>query len=190
MPVLGEGEAVRSWPVEVWGVPAVHPPASAPGFQSAERLGVLPTPPPAVPPSPVPGLSSWDRLRLALLGFAVFAAMIPLVNALGAGALAALLVAAPFGASTWLLSSTTARDEVEFAAGYTSGGAHTGLWRLHGDGRVLRRPDRSVPPPGWDPPPYYPGLLQRWDGPGWKPLPRRWWRHEHLYFRVPDRPFV
>ena len=181
---------MRSWTFEVWGAPAVHPPASAPGFHAAWRLGLLPPPPPTVPPSTVPGLSSWDRLRLALLGFAAFALVIPLGNALGAGALSALLVAAPFVACVWLLRSTGARDELEFAAGYTSGRAHAGLWRLHRDGHVLRTPDRSVPPPGWYPSPYYPGLLQRWDGPGWKPLPRRWWRHEHLFFRAPDRPFL
>ncbi len=167
MPALGEGEAVRSWPIEVWGAPAVHPPASAPGFQAAGRLGVLPPPPPAVAPSPVPGLSSWDRMRLGLLlGLGVFALMIPVGNALDAGAWAALLAGAPFCVGAWLLSSTTARDEVEFAAGYTSGRTHTGLWRLGRAGRVLRRPDRSVPPPGWYPSSYYPGLLQRWEGPG------------------------
>jgi hypothetical protein len=95
-----------------------------------------------------------------------------------------------FCVGAWLLSSTTARDEVEFAAGYTSGRTHTGLWRLGRAGRVLRRPDRLVPPPGWYPSPYYPGLLQRWEGPGWKPLPQRWWRHEHRYFRAPAGPFL
>lgn len=191
MPPLGAGGAVRSWPVEVWGAPAVHPPPSAPGFQAAWRLGLLPPPPPRVPPSPIPGLSSWDRLRLALLlGFGVFGLMIVLSDALDVGPLAVLLVGAPFCAGAWLLWSTGARDELEFAAGYTSGRAHAGLWRLDRSGRVLRAPDRTVPPPGWYPSPYYPGLLQRWDGPGWKPLPRRWWRHEHQWFRVPDRPFL
>ena len=139
MPALGEGEAVRSWPIEVWGAPAAHPPASAPGFQAAWRLGLLPPPPPPVPPSPLPGLSSWDRMRLGLLlALGVFAVMIPVGNALDAGAFSALLAGAPFCAGVWLLYSTRARDEVEFAAGYTSGQAHTGLWRLARDGRVLR----------------------------------------------------
>lgn len=87
MPALAEGEAVRSWPIEVWGARAVHPPTSAPGYKTAWRLGLLPSPPPPVPPSPVPGLSSWDRLRLGLLlGLAVFALTIPLGKALDAGA--------------------------------------------------------------------------------------------------------
>lgn len=191
LPALAEGEAVRTWPVEVYGARAVHPPMSAPGFQAAWRLGLLPPPPPAVPPSPVPGLSSWDRTRLGLLlAFGVFALMIPVGNALDAGALSALLAGAPFCAGVWLLYSTRARDEIEFAAGYTSGGTHTGLWRIGRDGRVLRAPDRSVPPPGWYPSPYYPGVLQRWDGPAWKPLPQRWWRYEHHYFRAPERPYL
>ena len=191
MPALAEGEAVRPWPLEVWGAPATWPPATAPGFQAAWRLGLLPLPPPSTPPSPVPGLSSWDRVRLgALLALGVFGLMIPVADALSAGAVSALLVAAPFCAGAWLLWSTGARDEVEFAAGYTSGPSHTGLWRLDRNGRVLRPPDRSVPPPGWYPSPYYPGLLQRWDGPGWKPLPRRWRRHEQAWFRTPARPFL
>jgi hypothetical protein len=93
-------------------------------------------------------------------------------------------------AGACLLWSTTARDAVEVAAGYTSGQTYTGLWRLSRDGRVLRAPDRYVPPPGFYPSPYYPGLLQRWDGPGWTPLPQHWWRREHLYFRAPDRAFL
>lgn len=190
LPALGAGEAVRSWPFEVWGGPATWPPPSAPGFQAAYRLGMLPPPPPPVPPSPLPGLSSWDRIRAALLCFATFAVLIPLATALGAGAWSALLAGAPFCAAAWLLHSSTARDELEIAAGYTSGQTYVGLWRLGRDGQVLRRPDRSVPPPGWYPSPYYPGVLQRWDGPGWKPLPQRWWQHEHQYFRAPDRPFL
>ena len=190
MPALPDGEAVRPWPVEVWGAPAVHPPASAPGFQCAWRLGLLPPPPPPVPPTPLPGLSSWEGVRLGLLCFGAFALMVPAGNALGSGLWAALLAGTPFCAGAWLLWTTRDRDERELAAGYTSGRAHTGLWRLDRDGRVLRRPDRSVPPPGWYPSPYYPGLLQRWDGPGWKPLPQRWWRHEDQYFRAPSRRFL
>ena len=191
MPALGDGEAVRSWPVEVWGAPAIFPPPRAPGFQAAWRLGLLPPPPPPVPPSPVPGLSSWDRLRLAvLLGFGVFGLMIVVSNALDVGALALPLCGVPFCAAGWLIYSTDARDELEFAAGYTSGRSYTGLWRVGRDGRVLRAPDGSVPPPGWYPSPYYPGVLQRWEGPGWKPLPERWWQHEHQYFRAPERPYL
>lgn len=154
-------------------------------------MGLLPPPPPAIPPSPVPGLSSWDRIRLGLLlAFGVFGLMIPVGNALGSAPLAALVAGTPFCAGVWLLHSSRSRDEIEFAAGYTSGQTHTGLWRIDRTGRVLRPPNSSVPPPGWYPSPYYPGLLQRWDGPGWRPLPQYWWRHEHHYFRLPDRPFL
>ena len=190
LPALGEGEAVRTWPVEVWGAPARYPPACAPGFAAAGRLGLLPPAPPEIPPSPVPGLSSWDRLRAALLCFGVFVFMIPVSNAIGSGAWALLLGGAAFVVGGWLLYSTRPRDELEIAAGYTSGRAYAGLWRLDRDGTVLRRPDRSVPPPGFYPSPYYPGVLQRWDGPGWHPLPQRWWVHEHLYFKAPDRAFL
>ena len=191
MPPLAPGEAVRSWPLEIWGAPAVYPPVTAPGFSAALRLGLLPAPAPEIPPSPVPGLSSWDRLRLALLlCLGVPWLVLVLGDPLGAGAWVMLVAGPSFLAGAGLLHSTRARDEVEYAAGYTSTRAHTGLWRLARDGRVLRSPDRQVPPPGWYPSPYYPGLLQRWDGPGWKPLPQYWWRREHQYFRVPDRPFL
>lgn len=190
LPVLGAGEAVRTWPLEVWGAPATHPPVSAPGFQAAARLGMLPAPAPAVPPAPVPGLSSWDRMRLALLCFGLFALLIPVGEAVDAGWWWVLVVGAPSSTAAWLLWSTDARDEVELAAGYTSGRTRVGLWRIGRDGSVLRRPDRQVPPPGWYPSPYYAGLLQRWEGPGWTPLPRGWWHHEHRYFRAPDRPFL
>ncbi len=113
-----------------------------------------------------------------------------LTNNVELGWLGVPLTAAPFFGGVWLVLSTGGRDVVEFGAGYTSGQAHLGLWRIAPDGRVLRTPDRSVPPPGWYPSPYYPGLLQRWDGPGWKPLPQHWWWHESTYFRRPERPFL
>lgn len=189
-PTLPEGEAVRPWPLEIVGAAAAYPPMSAPGFQAAARLGMLPPPPPATVPQPVPGLSSWDRMRLAIvLCFGVFGVGIVLANAMD-GLWALLLCAVPFTSGAWLLYSTEKRDSIEAAAGYTSTQGRTGLWRLANDGRVLREPDRSVPPPGWYPSPYYPGILQRWEGPGWKPLPEYWWRREHLYFRAPDHPFL
>ena len=68
--------------------------------------------------------------------------------------------------------------------------AFPGVWRLGRGGRVLREPDRSVPPPGWYPSPYYPGVLQRWEGPGWAPLVQEWWQHEDQFFRRPAAPFL
>ncbi|MCW2681560.1 MAG: hypothetical protein JWM62_2961 [Frankiales bacterium] len=99
---------------------ASYPPPTPPGFQRAYALGLLPPPPPAVPPAVRPGLSSWDRLRLAL--------------------------------------------------GLCFGGILLGLLLGNGFG--------------------YPGVLQRWDGPGWKPLPQYWWHHESSYFRAPEVPFL
>ncbi len=166
-------------------------PAAAPGFQRALQLGLLPSPPPPRPPAPLAGLSSWDRMRLTLLlCFVVTGFMLLLGNILEADRWSVLLAAVPFVAGCGLFLTTSARDALEFAAGYTSGAAHTGLWRLARNGTVLREPDRSVPPPGWYPSPYYPGILQRWDGPGWHPLPERWWAHEHQYFRSPPVPFL
>lgn len=192
LPALPPGEAVREWPVEVYGAPARFPPPAAPGFQRAWQLGLLPPAPPTTPPAPLPGLSSWDRVRLALLlcfGGMGLGLLISNGMDLGGGP-SFLLTALPFTAGVALFLSTGRRDEQEFAAGYTSGAAHTGLWRIARDGRVLREPDRQVPPPGWYPSPYYPGVLQRWDGPGWKPMTQFWWNWERSWFRRPDRPFL
>ena len=82
------------------------------------------------------------------------------------------------------------REAAEHAVGYTSRDNFTGLWRIDRRGGVLREPDRSVPPPGFYPSPYYPGLLQRWEGPGWAPLPQKWRRHAHDFFRRPPTPFL
>lgn len=190
-PALAAGEAVREWPLEIWGARAVYPPAAAPGFQRAWQLGLLPPPPPLQPPVPLAGWSSWDRLRLALLlCFVVTGSMLLLGNTLDAGGWTVLLSGVPFVSGIGVALTTSARDRLELAAGYTSSAAHTGLWRLARNGTVLREPDRSVPPPGWYPSPYYPGILQRWDGPGWHPLPEDWWDHEHQYFKAPPVPFL
>jgi hypothetical protein len=188
---LPPGEAVRTQPLEVYGAPAAHPPFTAPGFQRAWTLGLLPPPAPTVPPGVVPGLSSWDRLRLALvLCFGGLLLGLLLANVLGLEALGFLVAGCAFGTGWWLFHSTDRRDEVEHSAGYTSGRTYAGLWRLASDGRVLRPPDVMVPPPGWYPSPYFPGVLQRWDGPGWRPLPQFWWRQESSYFRAPSVPFL
>lgn len=188
---LPPGEAVRTQPVEVYFAPAAHPPPTAPGFQRAAALGLLPPPPPPVPPAPVPGLSSWNRLRLAvLLFFGGILLSLLIGNGFEQEGLAALVGTAACGTAMWLFFSMPARDAVENAAGYTSGASSTGLWRLARDGRVLRRPDPHVLPPGWYPSPYYPGVLQVWDGPGWKPMTQFWWRREHQWFRRPPIPFL
>lgn len=182
---------MREVPLEVWGAPARFPPPAAPGFRRAQAMGLLPPPAPARPPSPVPGLTSWDRLLLALVAwFVVTPAVLLLGDLLDAGDAVPLFGLLPAGAGVWLLLSTRARDATEHAAGYTSGRTEAGLWRLARDGRVLREPDRTVPPPGWYPSPYFPGVLQRWDGPGWAPLPQRWWVHEDRWFRAPATPFL
>lgn len=191
LPDLPPEEAVREVPFEVWGAPARFPPPTAPGFRRAQAAGLLPPPAPARPPSTVPGLTAWDRLLLALLAWFVLTPAVLIVgDLLDPGGAASLFCLLPVGAGVWLLLSTRAREAVEHAAGYTSGRTHAGLWRLARDGRVLREPDRTVPPPGWYPSPYFPGVLQRWDGPGWAPLPQRWWAHEDRYFRAPATPFL
>jgi hypothetical protein len=83
-----------------------------------------------------------------------------------------------------------AREREEFAAGYTSRTAFVGLWRLGRGGAVLREPDRNVPPPGFYPSPYKPGLLQRWDGPGWHPFTQKWRRRPYNWLRWPERPYL
>lgn len=139
----------------------------------------------------MPGLSSWDRTRLSIaLCFGGLLLGLLLANGFGLEVVGVLLAGVTFCTGGWLLYSTRGRDEVEQAAGYTSGVSCTGLWRLARDGRVLRAPDRAVPPPGWYPSPYFPGVLQRWDGPGWKPLPQRWWNHESAYFRPSPTRFL
>lgn len=193
LPALPPGEAQREAPFEVWGRAAEFPPQAAPGFGAAWRMGILPAPVPPRPPAPVPGLSSWDRVRIALaVAGAAFLVGLPTARAAGAGLVGFVGLAAPLLAAGWLLRSTRARDLVERAAGYTSMPMFTGLWRLDRRGRVLRAPAAGVPPPGFYPSPYFPGLLQRWDGPGWAPLPEQWWRRrrEEDYFRRPDVPFL
>ena len=191
LPALPPGEAVRTQPFEVYFAASRFPPPSAPGYQRAAALGLLPHEAPELPPTPVPGLSSWDRTRLSLvLCFGGLLLGLLLANGFGLEVAGMLLAGVTFCTGGWLFSSTRGRDELELATGYTSGATHHGLWRLARDGRVLRAPDRTVPPPGWYPSPYFPGVLQYWDGPGWKPLPQHWWRHESSYFRAPTTPFL
>ena len=190
LPPLPAGEAQRTQGWELIGGATAYPPSTAPGFQAAWHLGLLPDPPPHTPPSPVPGISANASLWAGLgTFFAPFALISMLRDA--PGLVFFLVLCGCTGTALWLLMVLTPRRErAEFAAGYTTRSAYLGLWRLGRGGRVLREPDRSVPPPGFYPSPYRPGLLQLWDGPGWAPLPQRWWNHPERYFAWPPRPYL
>lgn len=182
-------EAKRSEVMVLAGAPSPHPPQSAPGFTRAGELGLLPARAPTEPPAPVPGVGAhvllWSGIALP------FGSLLALVGPVPETALTMLAAGACWVAGFWLIGpATSRREQAEFAAGYTTRDAYTGLWRLDRHGRVLRAPAAGVPPPGWYPSPYSPGLLQRWDGPGWAPLPQHWRRHAHRWFARPDVPFL
>lgn len=184
-------EQKYAFPFEVWGKPAMHPPHFAPGFTRAHQRGLLPAPPASGPPTPLPGPSARALFIRALVLIGAMFALIAVVPSTFGWLY--LLVGLP--AMYWIfrlfVRDIPQREDAEHDADYTSSASNfVGVWRLAPDGTVLREPDRTVAPPGWYPSPYYVGLLQRWDGPGWKPLAHRWRRHEHLYFKVPDEPFL
>jgi hypothetical protein len=186
---LPPGEARRTMRWTVWGGASPHPPATAPGFARALELGLLPAPTPDRPPAPLPGVRAqvllWSGIALLFGSLVVFLLLLPRAP------WTVVPVTGCWIAGFWLLGpGTERREQAELAAGYTTRGVHTGVWRLDRRGRVVREPDRTVAPPGFYPSPYFPGLLQRWDGPGWAPLPQRWRRHAHRYFRRPARPFL
>lgn len=184
----GEAQRVKGW--EVYGAEAKHPPQTAPGFQAAQRLGLLPPPATATPPQRLPGLSAHAML---LTGIGMFFGSVLLLVALpddAPGLMFASTVAGGGGGALWMLLRLEARESEELKRGYTSRTAYTGLWRLGRSGIVLREPDREVPPPGFYPSPYQPGLLQRWDGPGWHPFTQRWRNRPHKWLRWPDRPYL
>ena len=175
LPVLPPGEAQQVQVWEVYGAAARHPPQTAPGFQSAQRL---------------PGLSAHAML---MTGIGLFFGAIVLLIALpddAPGLVFALLAIGGGGGAFWMLFLTESREREEFERGYTSRAAFTGLWRLGANGVVRRDPDRAVPPPGFYPSPYQPGLLQRWDGPGWHPFTQKWRRRPHQWLRWPERPYL
>ena len=176
---------------EVMGAPAKHPPQTAPGFERARRMGLLPAPPPERPPTPLPGLSAGQRLGAAGLVFVSPLALVPFVQTNSPLAFVIMTYGvASFFVALKLLGSYVARLEVEAAAGYTTTWGSPGLWRLTPFGRVVREPDRRYLPDGFYPSPYWPGILQKWEGAGWKPLMQWWWRKPRQYFRTPDVPYL
>ncbi|MBD3925710.1 hypothetical protein IEZ26_13840 [Nocardioides cavernae] len=190
LPPLPPGEAQRVQGWEVYGAAAKHPPQTAPGFRAAQRLGLLPPPAPVTPPQPLPGPSAH---ALLLTGIGLFFGTILLLVALpddAPGVMVASLVIGGGGGALWTLLRLEAREREELERGYTSRPAYAGLWRLGRNGVVRREPDRDVPPPGFYPSPYQPGLLQCWDGPGWHPFARRWRRRPHQWLRWPEVPYL
>jgi hypothetical protein len=130
---------------------------------------------------------------MLLTGIGMFFGTILLLVALpddAPGLVFASIVTVGGGGAFWMFFRLEARECEEFQNGYTSRAAYTGLWRLGRNGAVRRKPDRDVPPPGFYPSPYQPGLLQRWDGPGWHPFTRRWRNRPHRWLRWPDRPYL
>ena len=96
-----------------------------------------------------------------------------------------LLGVASFG----LIVLAAKRSSQEANQGYSTFASGTGAWKYKGDGTAIE-PDRTVPPPGFYPSPYYPGLFQKWDGPGWKPFTQRWRAHPESWFQWPERPYL
>ena len=179
LPPLPEGEAQHAPAWEVYGAKAKHPPQTAPGYLSAQRLGLLPPPAPSTPPQRLPGPSAQAMLLTGIgLFFGTIVAVIMLPDTTPALPYPAVMTVGGGGAF-WMMAHVGVRERAEFAAGYTSRTAFLGLWRLGRGGAVLREPDRNVPPPGFYPSPYQPGLLQRWDGPGWHPFTPKWRRRPY-----------
>ena len=178
-------------PWEVWGAPAQHPPPTAPGFARAASLCLLPPLPPETPPALLPGRSARQLAGLALGAFLSPLLVLPFVQSGSVLAFAALGYGlAAFFVTVRLLAAHHAREEQEALHGYTTMWGSPGLWRLAQDGHPVRPPDRTILPPGFYPSPYWPGVLQKWDGPGWRPFTRRWYRKPEGWFRTPPTPYL
>ena len=176
---------------QVMGARAKHPPWTAPGYERAGRMGLLPAPPPEQPPTALPGWSAAQRGVAAMLLFASPLALVPFIRTNSPQAFVILGYGlAAFLGCIRLLRSYERRADEEAAAGYTTLPATPGLWRLTPFGRVARPPDRSYPPNGFYPSPYWPGILQKWEGVSWKPFQQWWWRHPERYFRTPQVPYL
>ncbi len=159
-------------------------------FLAAQQLGLLPPPRQRHHPQRLPGLSAHATL---LTGIGLFFGTILLVILLPdntPGPLYAAMVTVGGGGAFWMMWRVQAREREEFEAGYTSRTAYPGLRRLGRKGAVLREPDRDVPPPGFSPSPYQPGLLQRWDRPGWHPFTQKRRCRPYNWLRWPERPYL
>jgi hypothetical protein len=176
---------------EVMGAPAKYPPWTAPGYERALRRGLLPKPPPAEPPTPLPGTSAGV---LVGLGGLTFVSLLPLVALFRGndvfGYLAPVYAVISFIVSMRLLTASRRRGALENAAGYTTTFGSPGLWRVTPFGRVYRPPDRRYLPDGFYPSPYWPGILQKWEGIAWRPFVQYWWRDADQWFRVPEIPYL
>ena len=178
----------RTMPFKVAGTPSPHPPQTAPGFVRAWNLGLCPAPVPEQPPVPLPGINAGRLLVLGtVVPIAVFILVFSIIDSLqppgnnntltGASSLVMLVVSLATAATVMVsLRRFGSRNTAEHAAGYTTLAAQTGLWAINPfTGTVWRSPDRTVLPSGWYPSPYFPGVMQRWDGPDWAMLDKQWW---------------
>lgn len=186
----------QTMPFHVWGTPAPHPPQTAPGFERAWRLGLCPPHAPEAAPTLLPGWSSLHYL-VAIIGSGVASALVMAAFAERVDGVAtfAFPVMGLGVFCLWLrwIKALKVRGEAEADAGYTVFAAQQGLWALNPfTGRVRREPDRRVLPSGFYPSPYFPGVLQAWDGPDWAPLGRRWHRPASIdaVFRRPPIDFL
>lgn len=192
----------RDVPFKVAGTPSPHPPQTAPGFVRAWNLGLCPSPVPEQPPAPLPGINAGRLLTLGtvvpiaffIIAFTIIDALQPAGNGntlTGASSIIMLLVSLSTATTVMVsLRKFGPRNAAEHAAGYTTLAAQTGLWAINPfTGKVWRSPDRSVLPPGWYPSPYFPGVMQRWDGPDWALLDQQWW-HPHRVGQVFRPPAV
>lgn len=196
---LPEGEQWQQQvPFKVFGAPSPHPPQTAPGYQNARRMGLLPPPAPTQPPTLLPGPGSL-HLAAAMAAVVISCVLVMTRTQSGvlpqpyAGLIAVSGVVATVVSLVWLLRAAFRRSKAEAAAGYTLLGAQLGLWRLSPlTGEVKREPDRAIPPTGWYPSPYWPGVMQWWDGPDWKSLTPKAFRRDqvHLSFKVPESDFL
>lgn len=183
----GEARAAHSFTVYDDGDEATpYPPQTAPGFTNAVRLGMLPAAVSPTPPQTLPGMTAQTWIRLALASF-----LLPFATAIFSDGVAFLGFIAGLTGAICCVVKAAKVNEAENAAGYTSRANREGMWRMASGNRVVREPDRTVPPPGWYPSPFFPGLLQKWEGPGWRGLSKdTWQQHPDRYFRWPDQPFL
>src|SRR3546814_1987160 len=111
LPPLPDGEAQQASGWEVYGAKAKHPPQTAPGYLSAQRLGLLPPPAPTTPPQRLPGLSAQAMLRTGVgLFFGTIELVIVLLDTTPA-LLYAAMVADGGGGAFWMMGRRGARAD-------------------------------------------------------------------------------